>query len=123
MIAVAAALAGCDAFAPERRTFVIHIDSIAAPEVVPGGATFQILFYGPLGPNACHTFKEFRVLRGAATADITALGESADRMCPQMPVALDGEPLTTSAPATTGLLTVRVHQPNGTVLTGVIRVE
>ena len=122
LLTATAALAGCDAFAPERRTFVIHIDSIAAPEIVPGAAAFQILFYGPLGPNTCYTFKEFLVTRGAAAADITVLGESVDGVCPQMPVALDGEPLTIAAPAT-GLLTVRIHQPNGTVLTRVIRAE
>ena len=122
LITAAAAIAGCDAFAPERRDFVIRIDSISTPSTVAGGASFQMRFYGPVGPNTCHRFKEFRVTRTTEAVDITVLGESVDGLCPQMPVALDGESLTIVAPVT-GLLTVRIHQPNGVVLTRIIRVE
>lgn len=89
---------------------------------VSGGAAFQLFFYGPVGPNACYRFKAFRMTRSSAAADITVVGESVTGLCPQVPVYLSGEPLTI-APPVSDPFTLRVHQPNGAVLTRIIRAE
>ena len=116
-------VAGCDSlFGPDRREFVIAIDSISAPGAVSGGAPWQVLFYGPIGPNTCHSFKEFKVMRSASSADVTVIGQSVDGTCGQMPQFLDGMALTIEPPVSDPF-TLRVHQPNRSVLPTLVRAE
>jgi hypothetical protein len=121
LVTAAVALAGCG-FPLEPREFTITVNSIRAPSVVSGGGAFQLLFFGPVGPNACYRFKAFKMTRTSADADITVVGESDSGTCAQVPSYLSGEPITI-APPVSDPFTVRVHQPNGAVLTRVIRVE
>jgi hypothetical protein len=120
--AVAVGFAACDVFPSEPREFVIHIDSIGAPRAVSGGGAFQLFFFGPVGPNACYRFKTFWMTRTSSGADITTIGESVTGTCAQLPGYLTGEPITI-APPVSDPFTVRVHQPNGSVLARIIRVE
>lgn len=121
VIATLVAAAGCDLLAPKPE-FTIHIDSVRAPGAVSGGAAFEVLFFGPVGPNGCHRFKSFRTNRSSSDADVTVVGQRVTGTCTQMPVYLSGEPLTI-APPVADPFTLRVHQPNGTVLTRTIRAE
>jgi hypothetical protein len=118
------ALCGCDLLAPDRREFVVQIDSVTGPAAVSGGAAFQQLFYGPLGPDGCYSFKSFQVTRTTSSVDVTVLGEqqSGHVDCTQSPVYLSGRALTIS-PAVSDPFTLRVHQRNGAVLTKIIRVQ
>jgi hypothetical protein len=121
-VVVAIAATGCDVFAPGQREFVIRIDSVRAPGAVSGGAAFQILFYGPVGPDGCYRFKEFQLSRTSGNADITAVGEKVDGTCTQMPVYMSGQALTIDPPVTDPF-TFRVHQPDGAIMTRTIRAE
>lgn len=109
----------CGPMASEAREFAVHIDSVTAPAAVSGDAAFQLQFYGPVGPNGCYRFKSFRVTRTSADADVTTVGERVGGTCVQMPVYLSAEPLTI-APPVSAPFTVRIHQPDGTILTRVI---
>ena len=116
------AVAGCNPSGTEPREFVIQIDSIRTPSAVSGGTAFQAFLFGPVGPDGCYRFKEFRVTRGPGEADITVVGESTSGMCTAMPVYLKGQPLTVDPPITAPF-TFRVRQPTGAVLTKTIPAE
>jgi hypothetical protein len=92
------------------------------PGAVSGGAAFDVFFFGPVGPDGCHRFKAFRTNRSSTEANVTVVGQRVTGECTQAPVYLSGEPLTI-APPVTDPFTLRVHQPNGAVLTRIIRAE
>ena len=124
LAAATIALTACGLLGPERREFVIHVDSIGGPTTVSGSASFQQLFYGFVGSDGCYSFTEFRMTRTSTEADVTVVGEHATGGgdCTTAIVTLDGEPLTIDPPVS-GPFTLRVHQPDGTVLTRVIQVQ
>jgi hypothetical protein len=121
-VVASAASAGCDVFAPDSSEFTIQIDSVRAPGAVSGGAPFEVLFFGPVGPDGCHRFKAFRTNRSSTEMDVTVVGERVSGECVYAPVYLRGAPLTI-APPVSDPFTLRVHQPNGAVLTRIIRAE
>jgi hypothetical protein len=114
--------AGCGLLGPGHREFVIQVDSIAGPTSVPANAAFQQFFYGGVGPDGCHRFKEFKVSRSSTTADITVIGEESrgGGDCTTLVVYMRGEPLTFDPPISDPF-TLRVHQRDGSVLTKIIR--
>ena len=122
VLAGSLAVAGCDMLGPDTREFVIRIDSIKAPGAVSGGAAFDVKFYGFVGPNGCYSFKEFRVEKSSSSADITVLGERTTGLCAQALVFLTGQPLTIQPPVSDPF-TLRVRQPDGTILSSTIRAE
>ena len=117
-------VASCGLLGPGDREFVIQVDSIAGPTAVSGNAVFQQFFYGGVGPDGCHQFKEFRVARGSTTADITVVGQEfrGGGDCTTLVVYMRGEPLTLDPP-TNDPFTLRVHQRDGSVLTKIIHFE
>src|SRR4051812_13920859 len=78
-----AILVSCNPFAPDEKDFVIQVDSVSAPATVPGGAAFQVKFYGYVGSSGCYNFKEFKVTQSAGSADITVIGHFKDGLCSQ----------------------------------------
>jgi hypothetical protein len=124
LVTALVAFAGCGVLSPDRREFVIRIDSIGGPSAVSRSTSFQQSFYGFVGSDGCYRFKEFRVTRGATGADITVVGEhlTGGGACTQAVVFLRGEPLTIDQPISDPF-TLRVHQPDGAVLTRVIRAQ
>jgi hypothetical protein len=119
-----AASSGCGLLGPDSQEFVIQIDSIGGPSAAPVNAAFQQFFYGFVGPDGCHRFKEFKLTRNATGADITVIGTqvTGGGDCTDLVVYLRGEPLTIDPPISDPF-TVRVHQRDGTVLTRIIRPE
>lgn len=125
IFAGAFAAAGCDFLGPEVDEFVIQVDSVQAPGAVSGGAPFEVRFYGFVGPDGCYSFKDFRVSRTQNAADVTVIGQHHQRSgiaCADALVFLDGRPLTIEPPVSDPF-TLRVRQPNGTVLTVTVRAE
>jgi hypothetical protein len=121
-LAGACVLPACAVFDSGPREFVVQVDSVQAPGAVSGGAPFDIRFYGFVGPSGCYRFKAFRVEKTPSQADVMVLGEHEEGLCTQALVFLDGEVLTIQ-PFVTDPFTLRVHQPDGTVLTRTIRAE
>ena len=124
LILVASAFTvGCST-APDRTEFVIRVDSVQSPGAVSGGAPFTVKVFGYVGSNLCYRFKEFRVARTPGAADVTVVGwtpEGTDN-CYQLVAHLGGEPLVISPPVTDPF-DLRIHQPDGAVLTRTIRAE
>ena len=116
---ISIAVAGCNPVAPEPQEFMIRIDSIRAPRAVSADTAFQVLLFGPVGPDGCSRFKALRVTRGSGEADVTVVGERIAGICTAMPVYLEGEPLTVEPPLRAPF-SLRVHQPTGAVLTTTI---
>jgi hypothetical protein len=115
--------AGCSLFGGYSE-FVIKIDSVTGPVTVPAGAPFQQLFWGPVGSNGCFYFKEFRVTRSSTGADVSVIGEEhhGGGDCATLIVYLRDEPLTLAPPVSNPFV-LRVHQPDGTILTKTIQVQ
>jgi len=118
-------LSACDLVGPNRREFVVQIDSLSGPTAVSGGAAFEQFLFGGLGPDGCYHLKAVLLTQSTTNADITVVGEHTSGgsvMCPASPVGLEGRPVKFTPPVTDPF-TIRVHQPNGAVLTRIIRVE
>jgi hypothetical protein len=124
LAAISVGISGCGLLGPERREFVIQVDSIAGPTSVPPNAAFQQFFYGTVGVDGCHGFKEFSVTRSSTSADITVVGQqvTGGGDCTASVVFLNGKALTINPPISDPF-TLRVHQRDGGVLTKIIRVE
>lgn len=97
--------------------FKIQIDSIKVADTVSLSDSVSIKFYGTVGPDGCHIFKMFDVIKGANETNITVWGEKPnyDTICPAVMVYLNGKELKLKF-TQTGNHTVKIHQPNGAVL-------
>lgn len=124
LAAVCVGISGCGLLGPERRSYVIQVDSIAGPTSVPANVAFVQFFHGFVGPDGCHVFKEFMVTRSPTSADVTVVGEevTGGGDCTTALVFLDGKALTINPPIDDPF-TIRVHQRDGRLLTKIIKVE
>jgi hypothetical protein len=109
---------------PEEQEFVIKVDSVRAPAVVSVGASFDIEFFGTIGPSTCYRLKEYQLAKSSTTADITLVGAhpAESRTCGDAFTSVQGLRITISPP-TADPFAVRIHQPDNTVLLKTIRVE
>lgn len=114
---------GCGVFGPDGKTVVAHADSIVGPATVSGNAAFTQQVYGWIGGNLCYYFKEFRTEKTSQAIDVTIMGAIDDlhAICPTQPRPLN-ETLTVPAPVSDPFI-IRIHQPDGTILSKTIRVE
>jgi len=122
--AVTVGISGCGLLGPDRREFVIQVDSVAGPTSVPANAAFEQFFHGLVGSDGCYAFKQFNVTRSSTSADVTVVGEqvTGGGDCTTLVVYLNGKALTISPPFSDPF-TLRVHQRDGGLLTKIIRVE
>jgi hypothetical protein len=120
---VAAASTGCGAFGPDGKTFVVHVESIDGPTTVSGNVAFTQQLHGWIGSNLCYYFKEFRTEKTSQAIDVTVIGaiDDVNAICPTQPRSLD-QTLTVPAPVSDPFV-IRIHQPDGTILSKTIRVE
>jgi hypothetical protein len=120
MMAIVGLASACDVLSPSRREFLIHVDSVAAPASVSPSASLQLLVFGPVGPDMCYRFKQFRVSRSAAGAEVSVAGEHVGGGdCALMPVYLQGQQLLIEPPFSDPF-SVHFHQPDGSRLTSTI---
>jgi hypothetical protein len=119
LVGAAAALAGCDLLGIDRERFVIQVDSIDVQPAAESDAPLELLFYGPVGPDGCYSFKEFKVSRSATGTDVTVIGEHRIGDCTLLATTLDGELLVLDPPIGNPI-TIRVHQPDRTITTEVL---
>ncbi|MEP7381584.1 MAG: hypothetical protein ABI910_07850 [Gemmatimonadota bacterium] len=104
--------------------FVVRVDSIGLPATASGNTAFDVRLYGAVGPNLCFRVQSVRAQEDSTHLDITVFGAKRDSGgdCLQMPASLDGRPVTV-APPIRDPFTVRVHQPDGSVLSQSLRVQ
>jgi hypothetical protein len=120
LLLAGASITAC-ATEPEERQFVIKVDSVRAPAAVSGDAPFELEFFGRIG-GGCSSFKEYRLTKSSAAADITLIGVDAIRTCPDVVRTLNGMKVIISHPITDPF-ELRVHQPKGEILSKIIRAE
>src|SRR3954462_12051134 len=87
---------------PADNEFVIKVDSVRGPTAVSGGVPFDLQFFGRIGGSGCYSFKEDRLTKSNASADITLIGVDAHRgrTCADWIPTLDGMKVTISPPVT-----------------------
>ncbi len=119
-----AGLAGCGPFDSDGDLFVIRVQSIVAPALVPASDTLRIRFTGAIGPDGCWNLARVDRRLTDSTLDITFVGvhdASRDHVCVHQPQSLDHEeaippPLRTP-------FTISARQPDGSLLHRVVTVQ
>lgn len=112
----------CGSAGLEPTEFIVRVDSMSAPDAIAATDTLIVRFWGKLGPDLCSRLEGVETARGPGTFEVTFRGERSVRgQCLQMPAALmDDE---TILPPMQDPFTIRVRQPDGTVLTKTVRVR
>jgi hypothetical protein len=100
----------------ETVLFQIKVDSISHPRAIMLGDTAAIRFYGTVGPDGCHSFSRFLVIRQPRAVDFVVWGKrTIATACPAVMVYLDGRTYR-YLPSQRGMLVITVHQPDGSTL-------
>lgn len=103
--------------------FQIKIDSLAHPATIVLGDTADIRFFGTVGPDGCHSFSHFLVIRQPTAVNFVVWGKrSLANACPAVMVYLDGNTYR-YVPSQRGILQIAVHQPDGSTLKDSLLVE
>lgn len=103
--------------------FQVKVDSIAHVPSIVLGDTADIRFFGTIGPDGCHSFSHFLVIRQPASVDFAVWGKrSLANACPAVMVYLDGNTYR-YIPSQRGTLQIFVHQPDGSTLKDSLLVE
>ena len=96
--------------------FQIKVDSLAHPATIVLGDTADMSFFGVVGPDGCHSFSHFLVIRQPAAVNFVVWGKrSLANACPAVMVYLDGKEYTVVA-TQEGWYFINIHQPDGTIL-------
>ena len=103
--------------------FQVKVDSIAHVPSIVLGDTADIRFFGTVGPDGCHSFSHFLVIRQPAAVNFVVWGKrSLANACPAVMVYLDGNTYG-YVPSQRGILQIAVHQPDGSTLRDSLLVE
>lgn len=113
---IAGSLFGCSS-AQEPSTdpvmFQVKVDSISHPATVALGDTVDVKFFGVVGPDGCHAFSHFLVIRQPSSVDFSVWGKRAVAdACPTVMVYLNGKTYR-YIPSQRGTLQITIHQPDG----------
>lgn len=116
------ATAACDPPSGDSMEFVVRVDSITGPSVIPSTEILSIRFWGHVGPDQCSRVAEVDKARGDGIFEITFHAErSLGRDCGQMPVLLEHEERL--EPPLTDPFTIRARQPEGAPLEKIVRIQ
>lgn len=111
---------GCDKELILDDTFdyyMVEVDSISFQETIFAGQEFNVMFFGTIGNNGCHSFSHFTVKQNDQGIEIEVWGKilkDAD-ICTQNIVSLDNS-LKKLTIENTGDYTLKIKQPNGSYL-------
>ena len=118
---IAVASSSCALFEKDEE-FVIHADSVSGASSVWFGSAFELVVHARVGPDACSCFKEFRGPRTSAGADISLIGKKNRRgECATVPAEMHASFIV--FPYVGDPYVLRIHQPDGTVLSKTVRVR
>ena len=101
----------------KETQFVVRVDSIVAPDTVDYNVAFDILFYGTIGNDGCHSYSHMDIFYESNTLSLKVWGKNsgADE-CPNVTVLLDGLKLTINN-IEAGDNSIEVTQPDDSKLT------
>ncbi|MDP1857132.1 MAG: hypothetical protein Q8K82_00595 [Gemmatimonadaceae bacterium] len=117
LIPVLLALCSACVTEPEIRTlaFIIKVDSISAPDSVASQDSFSASFLGRVGPNECYRLTAVSSSGDTSAVDLTFRGEhTVGTVCAERLVSLEYQ--RQFAPPRGDPFTLRVHQPDGSLL-------
>lgn len=107
----------CDHSTNRFEAFLIKVDSISIPQAISSGTPFNIGFFGTIGGDGCHTFKEFKQTSESNNIILEAWGnlDVQSTACTTVMMFLGGRsmPLTIQTP---GVYNLKVKQPDNTFL-------
>lgn len=116
------ALTGCYVFGPGVDRFVIHVESISAPDSIGGDDVLVVRFQGMIGPTLCYQFERVDSEVSASRLVIQFRGtEQKGRPCFLDPAHLDHE--VQLPPPLEDPFTIRVLQPSGPALEKIVRIQ
>ena len=97
--------------------FIIKIDKITFQDTLSVNDTLTIQFYGLVGYDGCHQFKEFETSQNSSEIHITTLGTKPnfETICPTVMVYLDGKEFKTIFQQI-GNYKIIIHQPDNSLL-------
>ncbi len=107
--------------------FMVRVDSLKAPDDFWIGDTLYIQLIGTIGSDGCKSFSHFEdtLLTGDLyhILDLTVWGkgDKQARACPAVMVMLDHQYIL--FPTSPGMLTITIHQPDGTTLRDYVRIH
>lgn len=109
---------------PSTSTFTIEVDSISVPAEVSSSDTLVIQPFGTVGPDGCHSFKQFEASQTPSSLDLQVIGEVVeddDIGCTGAIVKLD----TTDnvPPPLEGPFEINIHQPDESILSRTVEVN
>jgi hypothetical protein len=106
--------ASCTKEPAPLQDYLIQVDSIQVADTVSAGVSFDIVFFGTIGFDMCHSFKVFNLGYNGDEITIQAWGtfDSNAEACPEALVSLDGRKLamTLNIP---GYYTIFIKEPAG----------
>lgn len=104
---------------PEKEYiyYLVNVDSIKHPQSVSLNDTITFKLYGTVGSDGCHSFSHFESLTGPFEVDLKVWGKvsSLGSACPAVMVYLEGKEYKVAAKER-GIYSIKIHQPDGSVL-------
>lgn len=122
LIPVLLALCSACVTEPQIRTlaYIIRVDSISAPDSVASQDSFSANFHGMVGTSDCYRLTAVSSSGDTSAVDLTFRGEHRiGAVCAWLPVSLAYE--RQFLPPRGDPFTLRVHQPDGSLLVKLVR--
>ena len=110
---------------PETVESIMLVDSIQHLDTIKSGEVFEVLFYGPIGPNNCYSFSRFVPAFGLDAMNFTLYSLETKRDdCEGGEVYLNGQGVGITD-MTPGVWSIQVNQPEGNapILSSVVILE
>lgn len=98
-------------------SFKIKVDKVLIPDTISSSDTLTVKFWGLVGTNGCHEFKEFETRLIGSDLHITLWGArpNFETGCPDVMVYLDGSEYKTTFQQS-GNYRIIIHQPDNSLL-------
>ena len=110
------ALFRCDRSQPRYDYFTVKVDSLAAPDSFPHTESVRVQLFGTIGINGAYTLDRIDAVRSERELDLTVWGRF-DRRAKEVTQSFTKLDQSYSTyPGTQGLFRIRVHQPDGSIL-------
>lgn len=108
----------------EYENYKIKVDKIEMPDTISSSDSLSIKFYGVIGTDGCHGFKQFEVYKQVNLIEITVWGSRPKfkTMCPAVMVYLDGREYKTKLDGK-GKYEIIINQPDNSKLKKIIFVK
>jgi hypothetical protein len=110
------ALGACDRSPVEPAQYVIKVDSISAPASVGYAEPFTVTFHGTVGGSSCYSLRRVEREYSAGAVDFVFIGERCTSGNGRLLVVALNQPELVRI-SRLGPVTIRVRQPDGSILT------